>query len=216
MNKTEKLYELFEKWKKEQVKEKEGNSKIDYQKTTIPVLQVSKNSFTYDGFVFDGKDNTVLYILAESNLCGNCKANETFWFKSVYKVENNNLKITRRIEKMQKYICGKFPELSKTDISYMNVNKRGGFAECDKKILYNYYEKYKENYIWKEIEIINPKVIVFCAGVHEIYNDLKDNVHCEYVIEMYHPIYQFMSDEKYMEKFKQEFDRLLTVKQNSN
>lgn len=43
----------------------------------------------------------------------------------------------------------------------MNINKRGGFAECDKQILYNYYEKYKENYIWKEIEIINPKVIVF-------------------------------------------------------
>ena len=55
----------------------------------------------------------------------------------------------------------------------MNINKRGGFAECDKKILYNYYKKYKENYIWKEIEIINPKVIVFCAGVNEIFEDLK-------------------------------------------
>lgn len=171
MNKTEKLNELFVMWKK--AHKREVNYKIDYEKNTMPFLKVDKNNFTFDGFVFDEKDNTVLYILAESNLRGNSKADETFWFKSVYKVENNNLKLTRRIEKMQKYLCEKICGLSKMDISYMNINKRGGFAECDKRILYNYYEKYKENYIWKEIEIINPKVIVFCAGVNEIFEDLK-------------------------------------------
>ena len=96
MNKTEKLNELFVKWKKEQ--EQEVNSKIEYEKNTMPFLKVDKNSFTYDGFVFNEKDNTVLYILAESNLGSNNKEDETFWFKSVYKIENNNLKLTRRIE----------------------------------------------------------------------------------------------------------------------
>ena len=206
VNKTEKLNELFENWKKEQ--EQESNLKIDYEENTIPVLKVDKNSFTYDGFVFDEKDNTVLYILAESNLGSNNRENETFWFKSVYKIENNNLKLTRRIEKMQEYLCEKSPELSTMDLSYMNINKRGGFAECDKRVLYNYYEKYKENYIWKEIEIINPKIIVFCAGVNEIFEDLKKNVSCKYVVNMYHPSYQFVSDEKYIEKFKQEFDKV--------
>lgn len=210
MNKTEKLNELFVKWKKEQ--KQEVNSKIYYEGNTIPFLKVDKNSFTYDGFVFNEKDNTVLYILEESNLGSNNKEDDTFWFKSVYKIENNTLKLTRRIEKMQKYICQNIPELSNMDISYMNINKRGGFAECDKKILYNYYEKYKKNYIWKEIEIINPKVIVFCAGVNEIFEDLKNNVKCKYIINMYHPSYQFMSDEKYLAKFKQEFDKLLLEK----
>lgn len=207
MCKTEKLNKLFEEWKKEQ--EKETDLKIQkYNQGTIPVLKVSKDSFTYDGFVFNEKDDTVLYILAESNLCGNYKEEGIFWFKSVYKIENNNLKLTKRIEKMQEYLCQKFPELSKIDISYMNINKRGGFAECNKQILYNYYEKYKENYIWKEIEIINPKVIVFCAGVNEIFEDLKKNISCKYIINMYHPSYQFMSDEKYIDKFRLEFDKL--------
>ena len=140
---------------------------------------------------------------------GKIKDNGTFWLKSVYKIRNNNLKITKRIEKMQNYICQNFTELSMKDISYMNINKRGGFAECNNQTLYNYYNKYKKDYILKEIEIINPKVIVFCAGNKAIYDDLKENVKCKYIIDMYHPSYQYISDEKYIEKFKSEFDKLL-------
>lgn len=206
MGKTEKLNELFEKWKKEHEKEVDISDKNN--QSTIPSLKVSKDSFTYDGFVFDEKDNTVLYMLAESNLDGKLKDNETFWLKSVYKVKNNNLKITKRIEKMQEYLCQIFTELSMRDISYMNINKRGGFAECNKQILYNYYNRYKEN-IFKEIEIINPKVIVFCAGNNAIYEDLKENVKCKYVINMYHPSYQYVSDEKYIEKFSEEINKIL-------
>ena len=89
MGKVEKLNELFEKWKKEQEEEVDVNDKEN--QSTIPSLKVSKDSFTYDGFVFDEKDNTVLYMLAESNLGGKNKENETFWLKSVYKIRNNNL-----------------------------------------------------------------------------------------------------------------------------
>ncbi len=206
MGKVEKLNELFEKWKKEQEEEVDVNDKEN--QSTIPSLKVSKDSFTYDGFVFDEKDNTVLYMLAESNLDGKIKDNETFWLKSVYKIRNNNLKITKRIEQMQEYLCNKIPELSMKDISYMNINKRGGFAECNKQTLYNYYNKYKDN-ILREIEIITPQVIVFCAGNKSIYDDLKKNVNCKYIIDMYHPSYQYVSDEKYIEKFKEEFEKLL-------
>lgn len=202
MGKTEKLNELFEKWKKEHEKELDISDKNN--QSTIPSLKVSKDSFTYDGFVFDEKDNTVLYMLAESNLEGKIKDNETFWLKSVYKIRNNNLKITKRIEQMQEYLCNKIPELSMKDISYMNINKRGGFAGCNKQTLYNYYNKYKEN-ILKEIEIINPSVIVFCAGNKTIYDDLKENVNCKYIIDMYHPSYRYWS----IEKFKEEFEKVL-------
>lgn len=202
MGKTEKLNELFEKWKKEHEKELDISDKNN--QSIIPSLKISKDSFTYDGFVFDEKDNTVLYMLAESNLEGKIKDNETFWLKSVYKIRNNNLKITKRIEQMQEYLCNKIPELSMKDISYMNINKRGGFAECNKQTLYNYYNKYKEN-ILKEIEIINPSVIVFCAGNKAIYDDLKENVNCKYIIDMYHPSYRYWS----IEKFKEEFEKVL-------
>lgn len=207
MGKVERLNELFEQWEEEHKRELDINNKDN--QSTIPNLKISKDSFTYDGFVFDEKDNTVLYILAESNLDGKIKDNGTFWLKSVYKIRNNNLKITKRIEKMQNYICQNFTELSMKDISYMNINKRGGFAECNNQTLYNYYNKYKKDYILKEIEIINPKVIVFCAGNKAIYDDLKENVKCKYIIDMYHPSYQYISDEKYIEKFKSEFDKLL-------
>lgn len=207
MGKVERLNELFEQWKEEHKRELDISNKDN--QSTIPSLKISKDSFTYDGFVFDEKDNTVLYMLAESNLDGKIKDNGTFWLKSVYKIRNNNLKITKRIEKMQNYICQNFTELSMKDISYMNINKRGGFAECNNQTLYNYYNKYKKDYILKEIEIINPKVIVFCAGNKAIYDDLKENVKCKYIIDMYHPSYQYISDEKYIEKFKSEFDKLL-------
>ena len=34
----------------------------------------------------------------------------------------------------------------------MNINKRGGFVECNKQILYNYYKRYKEHYILKNLK----------------------------------------------------------------
>ena len=109
MNRTQKLSKLFKIWKIEQEKEKSYINKESQRKTSA--LQVDETSFTYDGFVFDEKDNTILYILAESNLEGNTKADNQFWFKSVYKVKNNNLKLTKRIEKMQEYLCQEIPDL---------------------------------------------------------------------------------------------------------
>ncbi|HJJ05459.1 MAG TPA: hypothetical protein OIM45_06410 [Clostridiaceae bacterium] len=210
MSKVEELNELFIKWKEEHKNEKLNNE--DVTERTIPVKEIDKNSFTYDGFVFDEKDGTILYILSESNVGDNAKEdNDMFWFKGIYKVENNTYhSIPRRIEKMQKVLCQKIPQLTNRDISYMNINKRGGFGECNKQILYNYYKRYKEHYIWKEIEIINPKLIVFCVGAYseEIYKDIKNNVKCKYMIQMPHPSCR-VSDEKYIEEFKEKLNLII-------
>ncbi len=209
MSKVEKLEELFEEWKekqkqegkkleKEKKKEKKGEGN---NKNTIQILKVNNESFTYDGFVFEEKEGTVLYILCESNLRLNAKANDEFWFKGVYKTKNNVLNIPRRIEKMQKYLCEKIPGLKDTDISYMNINKRGGFGNCDLEILENYYNEYKDD-ICKEIEIIKPKVIVYCARSEEIYKDLIGNISNEIIkIKMWHPSCR-RGDKAYIEKFK--------------
>ena len=201
MKKEEDLNKLFMKWKEEQANEEDT--------TTIPFNKVDKTSFTYDGFVFEEKDNTVLYILKESNLLNGTKANDEFWFKEIYKEQNNKNIITRRIEKMQKYICLNIPNMSNRDISYMNINKRGGFTGNDEDAMYNYYERYKEKYIWKEIEIINPMIIVFCAKDKKIYDDLVKNLNVKYAIKMDHPSNYYISDKKYIEKFKERFNKVI-------
>ena len=199
MKKKEELNNLFLKWKEEQRKEKDA--------ITIPFNKVDKASFTYDGFVFEEKDNTVLYILKESNLINGTKANDEFWFKEIYKEQNNRNIITRRIEKMQKYICLNIPNISNRDISYMNINKRGGFTKSDEDAMYNYYERYKEKYIWEEIKIINPIIIIYCAKDKKIYEDLVKNINVKCIINMDHPSNYYISDKKYMEKFKERFNK---------
>ena len=199
MKKKEELNNLFLKWKEEQRKEKDT--------ITIPFNKVDKASFTYDGFVFEEKDNTVLYILKESNLINGTKANDEFWFKEIYKEQNNRNIITRRIEKMQEYICLNIPNISNRDISYMNINKRGGFTKSDEDAMYNYYERYKEKYIWEEIKIINPIIIIYCAKDKKIYEDLVKNINVKCIINMDHPSNYYISDKKYMEKFKERFNK---------
>ena len=48
MSKGEELNERFTKWKRKQKNEKECEN-------TIPIIKISKESFTYDGFVFEEK-----------------------------------------------------------------------------------------------------------------------------------------------------------------
>lgn len=46
-------------------------------------------------------------------------------------------------------------------VAFMNINKRGGFTECETD-LDDYVEKYKD-LIDREIKIISPDIIVCCG-----------------------------------------------------
>ena len=87
----------------------------------------------------------------------------------------------------------------------MNINKRGGYAPCDWEVLKRYYNKYKENYIYKEIEILDPKIIIFCAGIQlkEIYEDIKSKFSDKPTIFVSHPS-RICSNEKYIDEFEKE------------
>lgn len=204
MNKNNELNELFEEWK-------EKHKEEPYNSDTIPVKRIDKKSFTFDGFIFGEKTGAVLYILDESNLQESSKeTNDFFWLKGAYKVKNNINKnpIPRRIEKMQKRICEQIKEIDLQDIAYMNINKRGGFGSRDDKTLWNYYNKYN-TFIFREINIISPKIIVYCAGNQEIYSDLiehKKELKCNYILNMSHPSSR-NTDDKYMEEFENEVIR---------
>lgn len=208
MNKIQELNTLFEQWKEKQSKE-------DRNSNTIPkiIKRIDKNSFTSDGFLFGEKAGGVLYILNESNLQeGTKESYDFFWLKGAYKVKNNINKnpIPRRIELMQNIISNKIPEIDIQDISYMNINKRGGFSSRDNEALWNYYNEYKEKFIFEEIKIIEPKIIVVCTGLKKIYLDLlkhQEELKYKYIIDMYHPSYSFASDEDYLDKFKKELEK---------
>ena len=208
MSKIQELNTLFEQWKEKQSQE-------DKNSNTIPkiIKRIDKDSFTADGFLFGEKAGGVLYILNESNLQeGTKESYDFFWLKGAYKVKNNINKnpIPRRIELMQNIISNKIPEIDIQDISYMNINKRGGFSSRDNEALWNYYNEYKEKFIFEEIKIIEPKIIVVCTGFKKIYSDIlkhHEELKYKYIIDMYHPSYSFASDEDYLDKFKKELEK---------
>ena len=71
------------------------------------------------------------------------------------------------------------------NIAYMNLNKRGGFGSTNFAHLKHYVVKYR-GYILKEIEIINPDIIV-CGGTCRTLNNL--NIKCSEIRNDYHPAY---------------------------
>lgn len=253
-NIEEKLTELFIKWKERQ----EGNpDEYNWEKTGIAV-----SSFTKDGIVNEntwnklekqGKER-VLYLLREAN--GNSSESGQmgrevddgeFWFKKC--VEENHIgnRIFKRIVAMQRLIQEQ-EELSEEEalrqVAYMNINKRGGGAKVDWKVLNLYASTYAEE-IKKEICLIKPTLIVCCGtywplvdNICDLYKPKRDegewesgddkdyyleNVEIQSniygkctvdIINMYHPS-AIMSDEKYIKRFRSIYKRSLIEEQDN-
>lgn len=249
MGKSEQLNELFVEWRLEQSEEKGYNWEV---------TGISQESFTVDGIVEEGIWNNlqpekqrVLYLLREAN--GNAsKRTDTgtlvdegeFWFKKCVGENHIGNRIFKRIAAMQRVIQ-KQEKLSDEEalqqVAYMNINKRGGGATVDWKVLNKYAEEYHE-YIKKEICIINPDIIVCCGTywplvdiVCNLYKPSRDsgtwnpkkdfylkNVDIkvdEYkcstsIINMYHPSAR-MSDDTYIDRFEKIFkDEKIEVDRN--
>jgi hypothetical protein len=201
MSKNEELKELFEEWKAKQKEE-------SYSADTIEVQHIDKESWCEDGFAFEEKSNTILYILSEANLNGKNKCDGQFWFKENYGQISHP--IIDRIQNMQAILCNEIENLTIQDISYMNINKRGGFDTANENILKNYYERYKE-FIIKEINILDPKLIVFATGEkgQAIYNDLINNIekiNCKNIIFMSHPSKRGITEAEYLEEFEKKIE----------
>lgn len=70
------------------------------------------------------------------------------------------------------YTYSDFNEIKK-QIAFMNINKRGGSSSTDFKELNKYAEKYNE-FIKREIEIINPDYIICCGSYWQIIDHVYD------------------------------------------
>lgn len=102
-------------------------------------------------------------------------------------------------------------------IAFMNLNKRGGFGNIQGETFLKYIETYKD-YIRREIEIINPDVIVWCAcntykkKYMDAIFDNKDvwkkkklipDKNKVPILRMWHPSVRAKSMEKYLNKFSE-------------
>ncbi len=172
--------------------------------------------FCKDGFIdkdtFEKQEKRVLFIAKESNVSVDDFKEDYFWLQDVANGADHKI-LSRRISIMTNaYFENKFDDTDKNrdnlkKIAYMNINKHGGSSRTNAKELQAYATDYKE-YIKREIELIDPHFIVCCGKlVYEIItNILGAKIDNSKVIEVYHPSYFFISDKKYLERFKTALD----------
>lgn len=212
------LGKLFELWLKEHKKSgpNEREQAENIRESTFPDLNCTKDkngvrqvkccadkfyeSFCYDGFLTDRQEGkkTILFICREANIAdekhicnhmllpettrsGNCFGQ--FWMKEQFLCleKRKSNKYCELIEK----IIGEFPEPA--NLAYMNLNKRGGFGTCNMARVGHYVKLYHA-YIKKEIELIQPDLMI-CGGTYDTvikyFSDFQDK--CK---NYYHPCYR--------------------------
>lgn len=210
---NEKINELFTEWKAEQKSEKE-----------YKVSNVDIGSFTFDGAIspedyFSAKDR-ILFVSKESDEGGKNKNyyinqnTDKFWLKNVYLQKERTTKFSSGISMLANaLISNDFKTPNKSHdvlkyISFINLNKRGGYSSCDWKVLKKYVETYRRR-ISYEIKLLNPTLIV-CAGkwlkwyLEEVV-ELKGKYK---IIEVYHPSYFIKSNNEHLKKLEEEIVKI--------
>ncbi|MDD4690256.1 MAG: hypothetical protein PHE51_11005 [Eubacteriales bacterium] len=198
--------ELFTEWKKSQL-----NDRL-YDKLQQYCSNLKQDAFACDGIVDDAMysncDFHVLYVMSESNADEYVKRveNQSEWdlnneFRRFSdKGEDWPSRLKTKICEMQRIILKTetgidvgIREAAKT-IAVMNLNKRGGGKSISNKYLLEYFEPYVEkhqDFIKREVEIINPDLIICCGNVP--FDLMKKygltKVYKDKAIHMWHPSY---------------------------
>ena len=198
-----KMKKLFEKWKQEHKDDK----LYEYDTPSIDGKIIPKENFISDGFCVSNviKENTILYIAKESHeydkdsIINKEKINEYKYLKKCF-ADNKNTSFPSRIRGMQE-ILGKDIK----DMTFMNINKRGGFSYTNMAVLNTYAMQFSDNIV-NEIEVINPELIICCGiGLKRIINMVytkSDKKLNKPIVEVNHPSY-VITKEKYLDSFKE-------------
>ena len=233
LKKQNTLDELFDLWKWAH------KCEDNYEETTItePVTTkdgifegISKDAFIRDGYIcekeYKSAPKKILFILKEANIqtyrspeqLKNPSEDSQVGFYKEYINNNEPDNTPRQHEKMGRmahYILynedTKDTETIRTTLNktaFMNVNKRGGSAKTNNKKFWNYENKYMP-FIKRQIEILNPDVIVM-VGKTISKAIIPDDFRCRF-IKVYHTAFRYKrgiyTPDGYIKEFIKEYDR---------
>lgn len=214
-NRSAELEKLFDEWRKRHISEDYSNDKISKNK-------ISKNNFIPDGIIDEASymqsPKKILFIAKEAACLkkGNTieknfetAQNDGFWCRRVVLgEEERGTRFFSGLALLANAILNENFETPEKDISalryvaFMNINKRGGFTECETD-LDAYVEKYKD-LIDREIKIISPDIIVCCGmGVRGCLSGV-DSCKSLPVLEVYHPSARYKTDTDRLKKLEDE------------
>jgi len=176
--------------------------------------QAQQDEFGLDLFFPDGlmgsegkyaqAKRKVLYVLSECHVLEGTAENvkDKFWLKEIVVDKRATTKhenaIVSRLAFMQGTLTGN-KDLSAA--AFMNLNKGGGTDKADwKKILEYVRNKQMAQFIWKEIDILDPAVIVWCSDFR-IATRILGTGYPTPLINMWHPSYYYTNNEKYQAHF---------------
>ena len=208
-NRSAELEKLFDEWRKRHISEDYSNDKI------------SKNNFIPDGIIDEASymqsPKKILFIAKEAACLkeGNtieenfeAAQNDGFWCRRVVLGEEGGTRFSSGLALLANAILNENFETPEKDISalryvaFMNINKRGGFTECETD-LDGYAKNYKD-LIDREIRIISPDIIVCCGmGVRDCLSGV-DSCKSLPVLEVYHPSARYKTDTDRLKKLEDE------------
>lgn len=213
------LEELFDRWQEAQRDEKD----TDYSK--YGNICVRKEFFLPDGVVDDERfkqsQSHVLFIGKESN-CSQKEQHESdynkeecieeFWLRRVAVFQGKPSILSHRLAMLSRAIQkNDYQTISKDqghlrDIAFLNLNKRGGLKISEHKTLKGYVCKYSE-YIRREIELIDPGIIVCCGKETEkLVKSYVLKQSDKRMISIYHPSYYKIADAEYLRQLQCEVE----------
>lgn len=210
-NRSAELEKLFDEWRKRHISEDYSNDKI------------SKNNFIPDGIIDEASymqsPKKILFIAKEAACLDKTEKTaeenfetaqkDGFWCRRVVLGEEGGTRFSSGLALLANAILNENFETPEKDISalryvaFMNINKRGGFTECETD-LSGYVKNYKD-LIDREIRIISPDIIVCCgSGVRDCLSNV-DSCKSVPVLEVYHPSYWLVKDTDKLKKLEDEF-----------
>lgn len=205
------LEKLFDEWRKRHISEDYSNNEI------------SKNNFIPDGIIDEASymqsPKKILFIAKEAVCLDKTEKTaeenfetaqkDGFWCRRVVLgEEESGTRFSSGLALLANAILNENFETPEKDISalryvaFMNINKRGGFTECETD-LDAYVDKYKD-LIDREIRIISPDIIVCCGmGVRGRLSGV-DSCKSLPVLEVYHPSARYKTDTDRLKKLEDE------------
>ena len=209
-NRSAELEKLFDEWRKRHISEDYSNDKI------------SKNNFIPDGIIDEASymqsPKKILFIAKEAACLDKKKKTaeenfetaqkDGFWCRRVVLGEKGGTRFSSGLALLASALLNKNFETPQKNLSvlryvaFMNINKRGGFTECETN-LSDYVKNYKD-LIDREIKIISPDIIVCCGiGVRRCLSGV-DSCKSLPVLEVYHPSARYKTDTDRLKKLEDE------------